>query len=367
MRKFLILTAAAVLALALAAVPKVAQADNLCGTTLATTTILSHSHDCGTGAGLSIGLIGMTLDLGGFVLKGDTGGSNIGVDNPGFDNVTVKNGVIEGFHVGVQATGVADFKLNNLTFTGQTDQFGRAVDILDSTSVKIRNSSFFMPAPEFLGSEAIRLQSVAVVDVKDVDVHGGFVGVNFACDVCNGLEDPTNGEVKDSVFHGTFIGVFLANTTDAKVEDNHMSGGVLISCTVATCGFLFDLPSKGILGQVTPKTPLANEGFTVVTNVTIEGNHVHDNDGFGIKLDGVTDSEVKNNEVHVNAMDGIALIEITEGVDPDIPSTGNEIKDNTSTGNGGFDISHDTNSTGNIWSGNTCESSSGTEAVADCP
>ncbi len=327
-----------------------------CGDNLGASTTLHESLDCSGGDGLIIGANGVIVDLGGFVLKGDTTAGKIGVDNPGFDGVTIKNGVIQGFDQGVVGIGVARFKLDNLTFTGQTNQFtGRAVDILDSDSVKILNSSFFMPAPEFLGSEAIRLQSTNRVSVQSVDVQGGFVGVNFACDVCDGTELPTNGEVKFSTIHGAFIGVFLANTTSARVVRNHISGGV----SLPDFG---GIDSKGILGQVTPKQPLEIDGFTVVTNAVIDGNHVHDNDGFGIKLDGVTDSVVKNNQVHVNAEDGIALFVATDP-NPDVISTGNDITDNAATGNGGFDLFHDGGSTGNTWTGNTC----GTKSGGDIP
>jgi len=186
-------------------------------------------------------------------------------------------------------------------------------------------------------------------------VHGGFIGVNFACFPCDGTEPPTNGEVINSVFHGTFIGVFLANTTDAVVMGNHMSGGVSLPV-------FGGLPSKGILAQADPLTPLTPAGSTIISGAQIEENHVHDNDGFGIKLDAVTDSVVQGNKVHANTIDGIALVSVTFPAGPTtVGSTGNEITDNTSTGNGGFDLSHDGTSSPNTWSGNQCVTKSGAD------
>ncbi len=136
-----------------------------------------------------------------------------------------------------------------------------------------------------------------------------------------------------------------------------MSGGI----NAEDRGAGFDLiDSKGISADADWPSP------SLVTGVKIMRNHIHDNDGFGIKLDGVTNSEVKGNEVHVNTEDGIALFVATDPT-PDVASTGNEIKDNVATGNGdgatSFDLSHDGGSSPNTWEDNQCV----TKAGADIP
>lgn len=349
------------IALGLAAVPKVVQAIDLCDTALPTgITNLGHSHDCSGTTGLIIAENGTTVDLGGFTLTGDPSASaTYGVDNTGgFDNVTIQNGVIEGFEQGVRAVDCSELTLTNLTFTGQTSS--HAVDILNCANVAVKDSSFTMPVPSQLASpfifspEAIRLEGVDGVVVERVDVQGGFIGVNFACAPCpDVLDGPTNGEVIESIFHGTFIGVLIANSIDATVEENHMSGGVDVICLAGDCDTgPVTLSSKGISAG----------GFGApVSDIDITDNHVHDNT-VGIRLSGVVDSEVSRNEVHVNSQDGILVVS---------SSTGNEIKDNVATGNGDgtsfFDPRHDGSSTGNVWTGNVCDTSSGAEAVADCP
>jgi len=358
--------------MALTGAPTVAQAADCggdvpcsCGDTVVEDTVLTGSLDCSGGDGLIIGAHGVTLELNGFVLEGDLTSGKIGVDNTGgFSSVTIQYGVIQGFDQGLKAADVDGLELKDLAFSGQNNRFdGRAIDVLGGKDVQIKHSSFTMPTPEFLGTEAIRLESVDNATVDHVVIHGGFVGVNFACGVCDGTEPPTNGEVKNSVIQGAFIGVFLANTTDATVQDNHISGGVELNCTVATCGFDFDIPGKGILAQSQPKTPLTTDSLSVVTNALIQGNHVHDTDGFGILLQGATDSEVKTNDVHLNTKDGIALL-VAEDPVPDIPSTGSLIQGNTSTGNGGDDLSHDVGSTPNTWTDNICETKTGADIPA---
>ena len=171
--------------------------------------------------------------------------------------------------------------------------------------------------------------------------------MNFALGLA--AADFTNGVVKGSVFHGAFIGVLIADSTKAEVIENHMSGGVDVTCLAGDCAAVpVTLESKGI----------SVGGFTNVTGAKIAKNHVHDNT-VGIRLADVTGSEVSDNEVHVNTADGIRL---------QAASTGNTITNNTSTGNGDgattFDMFHDGGSSPNFWSGNKCASRSG--ADIDC-
>ena len=343
-----LVTLAAIAApLGLAGVP--ALADHLCNTTLpAGTTTLTHNHDCSGTSGLIIGADMTRIDLNGYVLKGNTTGFPRGVDNSGgFDDVQVRNGVIEGFSSAVHAIGGTGLELIDLTITGPRDY--HAVDVLDSANLQIRNSSFTIPAGSPWWVEHMRLESVDGVLVERVDVLGGFIGVNFACGDCDqaggGSEPPTNGEVKGSVFHGTVIGVLIANSTDAEVDNNHMSGGVSLPPEVHGFG-PFTIDSKGISAD-------ADFGSgTIVSGVKIEDNHVHDNDGLGIRLKGVTTSVVEGNEVHTNTGHGIALV----GFDS-TGSTGNAITDNISTGNGGEDMFQDGDSSPNTWQSNQCVNS----------
>ena len=356
MRKLTTLTAAlgaaTAIALAFATIPGLAKADDLCGTSVTVDTDLGHSHVC-TGDGLVIAAPSITIELGGFTLSGDADSADFGIDNSGgHKGVTIQYGAIEGFGTGVRGDGVESLHLNHLNFSDQTD---RGVDVLVGKDVQIKNSSFTMGPPAFLGAEAIRLESVDGVLVQNVDIHGSFVGVNFSCpSPCSGVEPPTNGVVKDSVIHGAFIGVFFANTTDGTAESNHISGGVALPD-------FGGIPAKGILGQIAPLDPLPTPpGGTVVSGLIIKENHIHNIDGTGIKLEGVTGSEVTQNDVHVNTINGIALLAISIG-GPPIGSTGNDIKDNASTGNGGTDLIHDGTSSPNLWENNTCDTDSGAD------
>jgi parallel beta-helix repeat protein len=70
-----------------------------CGQTItATTTVSNDLTDC-SGDGLVIGANGVVLNLGGHTIDGS--GSDTGIANNGFDNVTIQNGTLTGFLDGV--------------------------------------------------------------------------------------------------------------------------------------------------------------------------------------------------------------------------------------------------------------------------
>jgi hypothetical protein len=79
-----------------------------CGQTLTTNGFLVDDLSC-AGDGVIAGAPKITIDLRGFTLRGDGGGSDTGIDDTGFDGVKVENGVVRnfGFGVGIDADGTS--------------------------------------------------------------------------------------------------------------------------------------------------------------------------------------------------------------------------------------------------------------------
>lgn len=343
----------------------------VCGDTVVADTTLVADLTC-SGPGLIIGADKVKVDLNGYTLTGSA--SDLGMDNTGgFEKMHVKNGTIIGFETAVRVEGGANIKLDHLVISG--DRTNHAIDILDSSKVSIKNSSITVtiPSSDFWFAEAIRLESDDDVKVDNVDVHGGFIGVNFACGDCNGGEVPTNGKIEHSTFTGQIIGILISNSTKAEVKENHVSGSVNQTSP-------FEIGSKGI--SIDSDFGSGN----VVTGTKVKNNHVHDNEGIGIRVkagDSTTTSgiEVKGNLVRDNDSDGILLVDADaskikdnmvnhnggDGISLTVGSTGNEIKNNGSTGNGDTDMVHDGTSTGNTWTGNTCGTSAPALGEVDCP
>lgn len=82
-----------------------------CGEVIVTDTKLEADLHCPVGDGIVIGAPNITLDLGGHVLSGSwpVGSPHpvAGVDNTGFDGVTIKDGKIRGFGQAVELSGAS--------------------------------------------------------------------------------------------------------------------------------------------------------------------------------------------------------------------------------------------------------------------
>ena len=348
-KKLLILTTIAVLvtSLMLFAIP--ASAAHLsCGDTVTTDTTLDADLICAGTPGLIIGAAGITIDLNGHTISGTACGFCHGIRNGdfsatanpsptfGFDDVKIKGpGTIIGFEQGIRGDTVSRFTIENVIVRDQTSS--SAIDILDSKDVKIKNVSISITTVSG-AIEAIRLQNVDNVKVEKVNVVGGAVGVNFGCGSCDGTEQPTNGVIKDSTFINNGNGIFLAQTTDAKVKNNVVSGS---SGTAILVGL------KCFVGS-----------FPAVTNVEISKNVVSNNDASGITLCTADNSKVNKNIVTGNGGYGIRVLD----------SDDNKIEKNTAVGNTGKDMKQDAASSGNTWKKNTCITTDDAgSGPIDCP
>lgn len=345
-----------------------AQAGHLtCGDILVANTTLDTNLSCAGTSGVIIGADGITVDLNGFTITGTTAAFAFGVDNTGgFNNVTIRDGAISGFEQGIRAEGARNFRIRRLTLSGQTSS--HAIDILDSDQVRIENVSISLDttATAIGDPEGIRLESVDQVIVHSVHVDGGFIGVNFACGTCDGTELPTNGRVEDSTFTNNGFGVLIANSTDARITSNRISGAssfcdfcgnIDIGAGIRLSDFLV------VTGSRISKNVVIGSAVGIKVapsnDIRIWDNDVNANTAEGILLSDTDDSRIERNRVHLNGGDGISL---TSG------STGNRIRRNQATGNGGTDIFHDVTSTPNTWVGNTCVTSEdGATNDIDCP
>jgi len=132
-----LMTTAVVAALAILAVGPAAGATtqpiSSCGQTVTTNAVVTQDLDC-AGPGIVVGASGITIDLKSHVLRGNK--TSYGVDNmAGYDEVTVKNGVVRNFDYGVYATNDPDdFTLSNMVSSGNK---GTGVYISDGTSPSI--------------------------------------------------------------------------------------------------------------------------------------------------------------------------------------------------------------------------------------
>ena len=90
-----------------------------CGQVVTTNAFLTQDMYCPGTSGVVVGADGITIDLKRFTLRGDLSSSHYGVDDSGgHDGVTVKNGVVRNFSLGVNGDGADKFSVSNVVASG---------------------------------------------------------------------------------------------------------------------------------------------------------------------------------------------------------------------------------------------------------
>src|SRR5262245_25969852 len=165
-----------------------------CGDTITTNTVLDSDLSCG-GDGIIIGAPNIRLNLNGHTVSGSNAGT--GINNPsGHDGITVRNGTVQGFFVGIALLGSRDSRLAEL------DVKGNAAGI-------------------FLAFDSDRNQ------VERCDATGNGTG-SF---VQSGSDQ--NEITRNRIQLNTASGVAIDNSDDNKVRDNDINsntgGGIFIT------------------------------------------------------------------------------------------------------------------------------------------
>src|SRR4051794_21923188 len=114
----------------------------VCGSTVTADVRLTADMSC-SGPGLIVGAAGITIDLNNHQIVG--GGT--GILNNGFADVTVQDGILRNFAVGVQFTGVNGGLVDNLTMTFAQPIYGVTGVLLDgSQHVTVDNNHISDPS-----------------------------------------------------------------------------------------------------------------------------------------------------------------------------------------------------------------------------
>jgi nitrous oxidase accessory protein NosD len=281
-------------------------------------------------AAIEIVASNVTVDLGGHALFGYPVGE-LGIRAEGVDGVTVKNGTIDGFRIGLTFAEGSDATAEELTIRNleieDPDVWVIGVWLNDCQDVVVRNATFeFLHSYHKSGVEA--WGSDFTVDT--VASNGGALGVeiNFG----------STGEVVNSRFLGANIaGVLIEGSDGARIAHND-----------------FVRNEVGIGATSYESEP--------ITGLTIEANSIKD--GFvGIRFQGISESTVQDNVVRGHSR-GISLEPYLNCQDPPGPEcyystgnviTGNEVLDSF------VDLYHHENCVPNTWEWNICRTKEGAE------
>ena len=366
------------------------QAEVVCGEIIVESIQLTHDLvDC-EGNGLIIGRSGITLDLDGHLIDGV--GLDSGVLNPGFDNVTVTNGLISEFDYGVQlgaGTGrsvVSDLRLELHQEAGialaDADQpgpngtaYGNSVrrNELSLNRVGIalysgtRNAVVRDNAIGGSAWDGVRMEHARGNRIEHNEINGSSgAGVfmqggreNLVTD--NVMEDNKGGvsigeeliPANDNVVARNAItghsgGVLVIDSTGNRIEENRIAAedgtAVMLELARETVIRANNLAgSKGgveIGESVGNLVEINNASGTLGSGISIEGmsadndlirNTASDNSGEGIEVDGMAPAG-RGNKLVGNDADG------NGGDGIGIFGVGHIVQDNSAQRNGGWGI-----------------------------
>lgn len=326
-----------------------------CGDLIIAKTKLESNLDCSEyeGDALVIGADDVTIDLNGYTILSN-GTDYAAIFGAGFSRITIKNGAIYGFEVGVLLFNASNAEIKRLSFMQQSTN---SIAILDSRNVFISDvQTSLLPLTIDGETVAVFLFDVGTATIERVSAEGGFYGLMSI----TGNNNYIKGNSFTNVAH---VGIRLLENHGSVVEKNQVVGDPQYPCYSAIDVIAPAASTRvQILGNILSK---CSHGVFVVNNVTepptppsrkisIRDNRISETVD-GIRFIRVQDSDVNGNNLHFN-MAGIVLIE---------DSLNNRITENVSTGNLDWDMFHDEFSSPNLWQDNTCVNAQG-EGI-DCP
>lgn len=254
-----------------------------CGQVAKTNAVLTQDLDC-PGEGIAAGAAGITIDLGGHVLKGSNNGFNGIADLGGWDHVTVKNGVVRNFSAGVYAWIDSDnVTVSDIVAVGNAKQ-GIYIDGASATIKSSTASENGTSGIEIVGNSAAITSSMAV--------RNGDQGIWVKGD---------GGSVKSSRVVGNV-------STGAALEGDHSS----VTSSVLSGNSWNGLRIEGDSASVKSTTASANTNNGIEVegeSAIIKANHVEgngmpngasDGQGLGIAVSSLTNAPVGTNVVRGN-------------------------------------------------------------------
>ncbi|MBK8903182.1 MAG: right-handed parallel beta-helix repeat-containing protein [Anaerolineaceae bacterium] len=281
-----------------------------CGQTITTSIIVTnHLIDC-LADGLVVGAPNITIDLDGYIVDGVGQGLTAGIRNNGFDNVTIRNGVVQEFESGVLLNpGTA----SNIV-EGMTAQLNQLAGITLSNADDGANGNI-VRNNTFAGNS----DGIALIN-----------GTQFA--------QVLNNTVSGSSGYGLYLlnansnhieGNLFSATSDAGINLEGSDSNTLLNNTVigaADAALYVQLSSNGNL---------------------IEGNTLDESEA-GIVIDTSNETQVINNSAHGMSDPGITLENAHNNI-----VKGNDVRFNSS----GIEMGE---ATGNLIEANNASDSSGT-------
>jgi parallel beta-helix repeat protein len=260
-----------------------------CGQTITQSTVLDNDLSGCANNGIVVGADNITLDLNGHTVAGTAAsGDNGGVVLVGRTGVTVRNGTVRNFDVGVVIEGgsantVQDVTaMDNIAYEVGPHRGGDGIAILSSRNNRIVNNNTVNNGP---------YSGIGIYTSVDSAHPRGTTGVSSG-NVVDGnvVTGNIEGRTPNNVVNNDNIGIRLEpGNTGNVVQNNRVSNNGLDGITL-----------------------FAGNTFTAVRSNVVSGNGFYRQtarrgNGIGLQIGGANDNIVERNTVARNADNGIVI------------------------------------------------------------
>jgi parallel beta-helix repeat protein len=279
-----------------------------CGQTLTHDTTLDNDLAC-PDVGLFVGADGITIDLNGHTIEGNSAYPDVGVeDRAGYDRITIENGTIRHFTSGVLLSGSDHSTVRDLT-------------VSDSESI-VAEGVFLVRSPYALVQRVSSVHSfegIVLWDgshhgrVEDVSVSGSDFGISVSFDSDDTL-------IEKSIVSRSSEAIELRDTARIRVEQNSFFDNGVETISVGDVQDATIAKNRLLRNQV---------GILVggTSNVVLEKNLVSESSIEGIIVGQSVGTLLYGNRVEKSAGDGI-----------DVREAATTITKNTANDNGKYGI-----------------------------
>ncbi len=298
-----------VLGTMIAASSPVSAASLSCGTVLLASVTLTENLDCTgytAGDALDVGADDVTIDLNGYEILGPGDLYNTyGIDDVGYNDVTVEDGSLSNFSIDIELQGLNGAAVEGVKTTDKTVEYNTAVegDYVNGLTVLGLFSSDAYAAVDLYASEDSAVAYSRLVStfigIEDEDgsdntwAHNTIINANY---VGIYMDEETSDTAKDNTINGTGAD---------GIEDEEGSGNTI---TKNTLNGLYD----GVYSYATGETISWNNGShdtygiysDGATDATYVGNQF-DNGEFGIETDYPLGELLEGNVTNHNSDIGI--------------------------------------------------------------
>lgn len=285
-----------------------------CGDTVTGDVLLTRNLSC-AGNGLIVGDGNLTIDCQGHLLDGN--GSGIGIQNNGYNNVTIKNCSIREFGTGIYLYGTADY--NKLEYNTVYSNTGHGIYLNDSWSANINQNNVYSN-----GYNGLYLYDSKYAEVIDNDFKSnGWHGLQIMPQEGETGSGSSNTFQINYLYGNGWSGAGINTSSNTFTGDRANSNTAYGFHVAGGTGNTFtDIDAMSNADGFY----IANAASTTITSTTPNNTDIWHNTNYGLYIVNSTNTIVEKSYLYDTAEDGDSQTDTAVYI---LDSSGTTIRSNT--------------------------------------